>query len=327
MFSIGSTRLAINAARYNAELKLWPHALSEALVADAHLVDTRHWLAYATAGSLGRVLESMKPRRAATAVPEVALLGGHQSQPVRVGKTVRRATGPWSPSIHAVLRHLEAAGFSGAPRFIGLDDKGREVLSYVEGRAASGTALPAYVWSDLTLIDVARLLHQLHVATESFQPPPEAVWRQLPGAPDCDEVICHNDAAPWNTVFRRRRPVTFIDWESAAPGPRIWDVAYVAWHWVPLWADERCLSHGFSRLRERPRRLRVLCNAYGLHDRSTVLETVRLRQQAWLKLLSQQATAGDPASVRLAGAGAERGVAADALMLERDLNSFKAVLQ
>ena len=55
----------------------------------------------------------------------------------RRGDVVIRDAAPWTPAVHALLRHLEDAGFAAAPRLVGsgLDTDGREVL--LEGRLAA----------------------------------------------------------------------------------------------------------------------------------------------------------------------------------------------
>ena len=68
---------------------------------------------------------------------EVVLSGGNMTPVVRVGDTVRRAAGPWTPTIHALLRHVRAAGFDAVPEPLGIDEKGREILSFVPGRVAT----------------------------------------------------------------------------------------------------------------------------------------------------------------------------------------------
>lgn len=75
----------------------------------------------------------------------------------RVGNTVRRSAGLWTPSVHALLRHLEAAGFDGSPRVIGsgFDTQGREVLSYIEGEFVHPRA-----WSDEGMTELGRLLRR-----------------------------------------------------------------------------------------------------------------------------------------------------------------------
>jgi hypothetical protein len=65
---------------------------------------------------------------------ETPLTGGRLTPGVvRVGATVYRPIGPHWPFVHALLAHLERVGFSAAPRFLGIDDRGREILSYLDG--------------------------------------------------------------------------------------------------------------------------------------------------------------------------------------------------
>ena len=64
---------------------------------------------------------------------EERLDGGNTGGAVRDGDTVRRAAGPWTPAVHALLTHLAAKNFPGAPRPLGFDNQGREVLTFIEG--------------------------------------------------------------------------------------------------------------------------------------------------------------------------------------------------
>src|SRR5213080_2099969 len=88
---------------------------------------------------------------------EIPLIGGNTSLVVRAGDTVRRNAGPWTPAVHALLRHLEYVGFTGAPRAYGIDERGREVLSYLEGVCGSYPLGPDWV-TDEALIAVATML-------------------------------------------------------------------------------------------------------------------------------------------------------------------------
>jgi Ser/Thr protein kinase RdoA (MazF antagonist) len=135
---------------------------------------------------------------------------------VRVGATVRRPVGPHSPFVHALLAHLERAGFTAAPRFLGIDDRGREILSYLHGQVPDNLD-PG--WTDGQLAGAARLLRRFHDATADSP---------LAGAA---EVVCHGDISPVNTVFAEGQPVALIDFDMARPGPRIWDVAYGLFLW------------------------------------------------------------------------------------------------
>ena len=69
---------------------------------------------------------------------EIPLFGGtaNRGQVYRVGETVRRPLRPSAPGVHALLRHLEDVGFDGAPRVLGVDAEGREVLTYNVSRCS-----------------------------------------------------------------------------------------------------------------------------------------------------------------------------------------------
>ena len=142
---------------------------------------------------------------------EEELGGGGLTPVVRVGETVRRTTGPWTPAVHALLQHLAAAGFDGAPRVEGFDDQGREVLGYVAGEVRDS-------YDDDELIAVAELIRRLHDATTTFQPPDNAAWQRLVGTPQAAEVICHNDLSPSNLVWSDGRPRAFEEKRRAGEG-------------------------------------------------------------------------------------------------------------
>lgn len=232
---------------------------------------------------------------------EIPLLGGNVSTVVRVGDTVRRSAGPWTPAVHAWLRHLERADFEAAPRALGMDEQGREILTFLEGDVFSYPA-PDVVWSDQTLAAVAVLTRRLHEAAAGFTAPEGARWRRLPGAPD-GPVICHNDIAPYNTVFRAGRPAAFIDWDFSAPGPPAWDLAWIAWHYIPLYEVE-------GRALDRPHRLRLLADVYGLTARAPLLPMIEARQRCCLRTYDEFSAAGDPAFLKMVAEGYPDGVRA-----------------
>jgi hypothetical protein len=152
----------------------------------------------------------------------------------RNGAAVRRPTGPWTPAVHALLQHLEAVGFAGAPRVLGIDAQGYELLSYVAGEVPHAP-LPSWARTDPALRSVARLVRRYHDAVRSFIPPPDAQW-QATSSPTVGTLVCHNDLYPGNVVFRGGRAVALIDFDFAHPAPPLWEVAMAAWHWVPLMA-------------------------------------------------------------------------------------------
>ncbi len=150
---------------------------------------------------------------------EVALKGGMATRGVvRVGDTVRRPRGRESAFVHDLLRHLERRGFVGAPRFLGIDEKGRAMLTYISGTVPQRVGgFRKEQW-----LEAARLLRRFHDATA-----------------DCDlrgahEIVRHGDAGPGNHVFRDEMPFALIDFDGACPGTRAEDVGYAAWMWLHI---------------------------------------------------------------------------------------------
>jgi hypothetical protein len=204
---------------------------------------------------------------------EIPLEGGNTSPVVRVGNTVRRQVGPWTPSVHALLRHLESAGYEGAPRVLGIDGEGREILTFLPGQIGHypGTEV---VWSDDTLDRIARLLRRLHDLTSVLPAVIDTPWRRLFPDPARREVICHNDVAPYNTVFVTGRATALIDWDYAGPGPRIWDIAHAAYRFAPLTHPEARAAYPLPGGWSEESRLRRFCDGYGLADHSGLVETI-----------------------------------------------------
>jgi hypothetical protein len=227
---------------------------------------------------------------------EQRLPGGNTGGAVRVGDTVRRVPGAWTPSVHALLRHLERVGFDQAPRALGFDEYGRETLSYLPGEVVGVTRpWPAWVHSDEALRQVAGWLRAFHTAVASFVPPPEAVWREggtwQPGL-----IVGHNDAAPYNATWAEGRLVGFFDWDFAAPVTPEWDLAFTAFSWVPLHARHVVRAEGFTDFADRPRRLRLFLHAYGWDGPvSQFIDIVRERVTASAQGIRRTAAAGDPA--------------------------------
>ncbi len=176
---------------------------------------------------------------------------------VRRGDTVVRAAGPWTPTVHALLRHVRARGIAWVPEPLGVLPDGREVLSFLAGEVPR-YPLPAHVWAPGVLAAAAGLLRALHEATAGF--PLEGRTWQLPAHAPA-EVVCHNDVAPHNLVFRDGLPVALIDFDTASPGPRAWDLAHLAYRLVPLTAPGHPEVPPSSAA-ARAARLHALCAAY-----------------------------------------------------------------
>jgi aminoglycoside phosphotransferase (APT) family kinase protein len=211
----------------------------------------------------------------------------------RVGDTVRRAARPSSVSVQAVLLHLRRAGCTCVPEPLGFDELGRETVSYLPGDVWNDP-LPAVVWRESTLVAAARLLRALHDATADFQPPADARWMLAMPSDLPVEVVCHNDFAPYNAVFVDDRLAGVIDWETAAPGARVWDVAHTAYRFVPL---STSAPPGLRDARIQAHRLALFCDAYALGepDREKLVATVARRAAALRDLVVSLAESGDPA--------------------------------
>ena len=238
---------------------------------------------------------------------EEILSGGNMTAVVRVGDTVRRTAGPWTPTVHAFLRHLRAAGFGLVPEPLGIDERGREILRLLPG-AAPAYPFPAYVWTDATLAAAASTLRAFHDAGAGFA---GTGWRWPPA--ELVEVICHNDFAPYNLMFEDDRLTGVIDLDLVAPGPRIRDVAYAGYRFVPL-TDPANPDAPFPGAAEQARRLTAFCETYG-DPRIRPAEVVsaaagRLREL--VAFIEHGADAGDPAQRAML----ERG---DVAIYQRDI--------
>jgi len=224
---------------------------------------------------------------------EIPLDGGNMSSGVvRVGDTVRRPAGSWTPAVHALLAHLHAVGFHGAPRPLGTDEHGREVLTFIPGTVA----WPGHFHlldGDGRLRCVTRLIRDFHDAAAGFSAPPDAQWQALIPA-DGDEIITHNDLAPWNLIIGDRQ-WAFIDWDTAAPGTRLWDLAYAMHGFVPLTADPNYQRDDAGH------RLRLIADTYGLAEqqRRDIVPLLARRTQAMHTFLAEQAARGTQPWTRL----------------------------
>ncbi|TDD58281.1 aminoglycoside phosphotransferase [Kribbella antibiotica] len=194
---------------------------------------------------------------------ETPLLGGtaNRGLVVRVRDTVRRPLRVSSPATHAVLRHLEDVGFTGAPRFLDVDDQGREVLTYVPGETVT-PPYPEWSMTDAALDSVAVLLRSYHEAVAGFAAA-DYEWAEPVPAAYVDGTVSHNDPNLDNIVFRDGVAVALIDFDLAGPGSGLWDVAAAIRLWAPLRpADD---IHDVRRGRALSR-LRRFADTYGLDE-------------------------------------------------------------
>ncbi len=225
---------------------------------------------------------------------EVPLTGGttNHGLVVRMGATVRRPARPTSPATAALLQHLADVGFPGAPRPLGIDAEGREVLSYIPGVAVT-PPYPSWALTDDALVSVAWLLRRYHQAVATFDPEPHT-WPPSPPAPfGIGPVVAHNDPNLDNVVFRDGRAVALIDFDLASPAAPVWDVAAAARLWAPLRPDS---AIGDARAGRALVRLRLFVDAYGLvgPDRDLLVDAVMSNHDWSYDIVGQGAAAGRP---------------------------------
>jgi hypothetical protein len=253
---------------------------------------------------------AIAPHRAGrtTEEAEIPLHGGDMTEGVvRVGGTVRRPVRAHTAAVHALLRHLEAVGFEGAPRVLGIDAKNREILTYLPGEVPR-RPLPGYALAESTLVALAELQRGYHQAVASFDPPSWACWdgeltAQVDGPPD---ILCHCDINLENVIFRDEpaglRPYAFIDFDLARPGTRLVDIVQTLRYWAPI-ADPADRDPAL-RDADAAARTAVFCKAYGLshvelarlvpvgsrwlrRSRATIAGRARARGGAWARMLDE----------------------------------------
>jgi Ser/Thr protein kinase RdoA (MazF antagonist) len=250
----------------------------------------------------------------------VRLPSGHGGTEVwRVGDRVVRPQGPHSPTVHAFLRHLEDAGFDGAPRLLGVDDEGREVLSYIEGEVLGDPAWrpgmpgpwPEYARSEAALTAAGELLGRFHRAAATFRPD-APTWKQYDWPLAEGEIVCHGDLGRHNTVYRDGMPVAFIDWETIRPMPALVEFGAAAWNFVPLGTDEYFDASDFDERPDLGRRLADFASAYGVTGRDQVMWGVQQAKQRSVETMRHWPITPGEAAAYL------RLVAADLEWLDRE---------
>jgi hypothetical protein len=209
---------------------------------------------------------------------------------IRVGDTVLRPAAPCRHATHALLAHLLAVGFEGAPRVLAVG-AATETLTYMDGHAAV-PPLPADTLTDTALVSVAELLRRYHLAAASFDPSGYRWPRPIP-ARFRTGLVSHNDAHPANLVFREGRAVALIDFDLAGPGSAAWDVAAAARYWAPLQDEQDIADCRQGRALER---FRIFVHASGLThaERLQVAEAVIANHDWTYAIVTEAAAAGHP---------------------------------
>jgi len=199
---------------------------------------------------------------------ELKLTGGKSTyEVIKIGNTVRRTIGPHSSFVHKLLLLLTENAFSSAPQFVGIDDKGREILTYIEGTVP--TELKYY--NDTQLTTAAKLIKNFHQATLGSK------------LANSFEIVCHNDLTPCNTVFVNDLPIALIDFDAAAPGTRLRDLGYAIWQWCDLGNEE-------ISIKSQARRIKIFLTSYGEIELKRLVPNILERQKELINFCALAST-------------------------------------
>lgn len=236
-----------------------------------------------------------------SADPDIEILSGAINNVVRSGDRVRRPSA--GPAVHLFLAYLEEQGFAGAPRFLGLEPDGNEVLSWMDGAVFPDAHLAEM--PDDALPAVARLLADLHALGFDFVDRHPMAWPGERVTAGARLTICHNDVAPRNVVCRDGRPPALIDWDLAGPEIPDWDLAHAVWQFAPLDDTAGCRRRGFATPPERMERMRAMVLAHGgrTTDAYAFADLVALRIHTTLLGIEARARRGEEAFVGLVTVG------------------------
>lgn len=224
------------------------------------------------------------------------LQGGREGRVFRSENKVYRPRGKWSETIHSLLSYIAENGFNAAPKPYGFDDTDNEILSYVEGEVFN-YPLKGNIATIEALISAAKLLRLYHDASSSFlsHHSTELLEWILPSREPM-EIICHGDYAPYNVVLVGSEAVGIIDFDTAHPAPRIWDIAYAVYCWAPFKTHE---YDAMGDLGSQSIRAKQFCDAYGLLDvdRLALVKAMTERVQSLVDIMHNEASNGNQAFI------------------------------
>lgn len=241
------------------------------------------------------------------------LTGGATEGAVRIGTTVRRPTGPWTPVVHELLTHLRGTPL--APDVLGFDERGREVLTYLPGRTVRPDEEAV---ADAAVASCGRALRELHEAMATFRPDGERAWRYGVRALHPGEVVCHNDPGLYNWAFDGDRAVGLFDWDMAGPGDPMDDLGFLAWTAIPLYRDLDPEAVA--------RRLTTLAEAYGDIEPGELLRTARGRMRLATDRIAAGIARGDEGMANLQRVGEPQRTISRLARLEKALPAIYAAL-
>ena len=212
---------------------------------------------------------------------------------VRQGEHVLRPSNPHTPSINRFLTALRAAGFDGASEPVGVDPDGRERLVFIPSDVAV-PPYPAWFQSDAVLASIADLLRRFHEASRAFDPTGET-WSDELADPVGGPIVVHADVCPENVVFRDGVAVGLLDFDFAAPGRPVYDLAAMARMCGPIDDELSAGRLGWGPV-DQPARLRLVADTSGLDGagRRELLEVLDEVIASGGQFVLRHVEAGDP---------------------------------
>ncbi|GMQ46673.1 aminoglycoside phosphotransferase family protein [Vibrio sp. 10N] len=253
------------------------------------------------------------------------LSGGRETAIYRIKNKVMRPAGKWSPAVHVLLNYLDRVGFTAAPKPFGFDEQGHEILSFVGGDTFN-YPLSGNIASLEALTSAAQLLRDYHIAAGKLvtQVKVETMsWMQPAREPV--EVVCHGDFAPYNVALEGKKVVGVFDFDTAHPGPKIWDVAYAVYTWAPFKTHS---DDALGDLASQTRRAKLFCDAYGVPNevRCQLVQVMIKRLQALVNFMKEEASMGNQAFIDNIANGHHLAYLSDIQYLENNEASISKAL-
>ncbi|SHI16244.1 aminoglycoside phosphotransferase family protein [Clostridium intestinale] len=247
------------------------------------------------------------------------------------GNNIYRNLKPYSKTIHKLLRHLENKKINFVPRFLGIDyEKNQEILTFMEGNIVENYPdIDALEYKMKNIKLIANMLKEYHDATVDFHYGEEDEWfLEYKGGLD-KEVICHNDIASYNITFSNNAPVGIIDFDTACPAPRIWDIAYAVYRFVPLskkvYVPYKNDYRDYKRAcdsEERKVLIKKFADSYGDYEVKDILENVILRLESLVELFNSECQKGNMEFIKMKNEGHQEFYIEEIKFIKQNMNDW-----
>lgn len=219
-------------------------------------------------------------------------LDGGRDDIYRKGNYVYRPAEAWTGHVHSYLRYLHDRGFNKVPFPYEIDRNGIEKISYVEGNVYNDI-LPNEVKCDEALISFCKLVKRFHDIGEEYIEALTGIEEWMLPVRTPIETMCHGDLAPYNIAMEGKEAVGIIDFDTLHPGPRLWDIAYSLYRWIPLMSPDNPESFGSED--DKHRRLELFIRTYGLNNISNkeIIKCVIDRLEYLVSFMQKEAMNGN----------------------------------